>query len=52
MLSLIIFLAYNSSESRNPFVENAIQYTIAAAHATFDKNKKEALDKLLLQGNV
>ncbi|KAA3460340.1 phosphomevalonate kinase [Gossypium australe] len=37
-------------ESRNPFVENAIQYTVAAAHATFDKNKKEALDKLLLQG--
>ncbi|KAL4384410.1 hypothetical protein GQ457_15G008070 [Hibiscus cannabinus] len=40
----------SSSESRNPFVENAIQYTVAAAHATFDKNKKDALDKLLLQG--
>ncbi|XP_039069243.1 phosphomevalonate kinase, peroxisomal-like [Hibiscus syriacus] len=40
----------SSSESRNLFVENAIQYTIAAAYATFDKNKKDALDKLLLQG--
>ncbi|GMJ06019.1 hypothetical protein like AT1G31910 [Hibiscus trionum] len=40
----------SSSESRNPFVENAIQYTVAAAHATFDKNKKDALEKLLLQG--
>ncbi|PPD81572.1 hypothetical protein GOBAR_DD21512 [Gossypium barbadense] len=43
-------LSRESIESRNPFVENAIQYTVAAAHATFDKNKKEALDKLLLQG--
>ncbi|XP_022736387.1 phosphomevalonate kinase, peroxisomal-like isoform X2 [Durio zibethinus] len=40
----------SSSESRNPFVENAIQYAVAAAHAVLDKNKKDALDKLLLQG--
>ncbi|XVF13699.1 hypothetical protein REPUB_Repub08aG0230300 [Reevesia pubescens] len=40
----------SSSESRNPFVENAIQYTVAAARATLDNNKKDALHKLLLQG--
>uniref|UniRef100_A0A5B6ZHL2 phosphomevalonate kinase n=1 Tax=Davidia involucrata TaxID=16924 RepID=A0A5B6ZHL2_DAVIN len=40
----------SSSESRNPFVEYAVQYAVAAAHATFDKNKKDALHKLLLQG--
>ncbi|XP_017973406.1 PREDICTED: phosphomevalonate kinase isoform X1 [Theobroma cacao] len=40
----------SSSESRNPFVENAIQYAVAAGRATLDKNKKDALDKLLLQG--
>jgi phosphomevalonate kinase len=33
-------------------VEQAVQYAVAAAHATFDKNKKELLHKLLLQGNV
>ncbi|KAF5938793.1 hypothetical protein HYC85_023052 [Camellia sinensis] len=37
-------------ESRNPFVEYAVQYAVAAAHATFDKDKKETLRKLLLQG--
>ncbi|CAK7356051.1 unnamed protein product [Dovyalis caffra] len=37
-------------ESRNPFVEQAVQYVVAAAHATFDKDKKDALNKLLLQG--
>ncbi|CAK9153242.1 unnamed protein product [Ilex paraguariensis] len=40
----------SSSESRNPFVEYAVQYAVAAAHATFDGNKKDALQKLLLQG--
>jgi len=40
------------SESRNPFVEQAVPYAIAAAHALFDKDKKDALHKLLLQGNV
>ncbi|XP_062146548.1 phosphomevalonate kinase, peroxisomal [Alnus glutinosa] len=40
----------SSSDSRNPFVEQAVQYAVAAAHATFDKNKKELLHKLLLQG--
>ncbi|XVE65356.1 hypothetical protein DITRI_Ditri07aG0174400 [Diplodiscus trichospermus] len=40
----------SSSESRNPFVENAIQYAVAAGRATLDENKKDALDKLLLQG--
>ncbi|KAI3749944.1 hypothetical protein L2E82_20565 [Cichorium intybus] len=37
------------SESRNPFVEYAVQYSIAAAYATLDKNKKNELQKLLLQ---
>ncbi|KAI9191500.1 hypothetical protein LWI28_009219 [Acer negundo] len=40
----------SSSESRNPFVENAVQYAVAAAYAIFDKNKKDVLHKLLLQG--
>lgn len=38
------------SESRNPFVEYAVQYAVAAAYATFDDNKKDALQKLLLKG--
>lgn len=42
--------AVSSSESRNPFVEYAVQYAVAAAYAIFDKNKKDALHKLLLQG--
>jgi hypothetical protein len=33
-------------------VEQAVPYAIAAAHALFDKDKKDALHKLLLQGNV
>ncbi|KAF7809455.1 phosphomevalonate kinase, peroxisomal [Senna tora] len=40
----------SSSETRNPFVEYALQYSLAAAHATFDKNQNELLHKLLLQG--
>ncbi|KAM3233225.1 phosphomevalonate kinase, peroxisomal isoform X2 [Capsicum annuum] len=40
----------SSSESRNPFVEHAVEYAIAAAHATFDKDKKDMLHKLLLKG--
>ncbi|CAA0838245.1 GHMP kinase family protein [Striga hermonthica] len=40
----------SSSDSRNPFVEYALQYAIAAAHATFDNSKKEELHKLLLLG--
>ncbi|CAA0835743.1 GHMP kinase family protein [Striga hermonthica] len=40
----------SSSDSRNPFVEYALQYAIAAAHATFDNTKKEELHKLLLLG--
>ncbi|PON62949.1 Phosphomevalonate kinase, ERG [Trema orientale] len=39
-----------SSGSGNPFVEQAVQYSVAAAYATTDQNKKEALQKLLLQG--
>lgn len=39
------------SDSRNPFVEHAIQYAIAAAHLASDKDK-EALHKLFLQGNL
>ncbi|RAL40353.1 hypothetical protein DM860_006423 [Cuscuta australis] len=40
----------SNSDSRNPFVEYAVEYAIAAAYATFDKHKKDALHKLLLQG--
>nr|XP_023913649.1 phosphomevalonate kinase, peroxisomal [Quercus suber] len=40
----------SSSESRNPFVEQAVQYAVATAYATLDNNKKEFLHKLLLQG--
>ncbi|CAL9217032.1 unnamed protein product [Arabidopsis halleri] len=39
----------SASDSRNPFVEHAIQYAIAAAHLATDKDK-EALHKLFLQG--
>ncbi|KAI7994315.1 Phosphomevalonate kinase, peroxisomal [Camellia lanceoleosa] len=46
----LTFQFVSSSESRNPFVEYAVQYAVAAAHATFDKDKKETLHKLLLQG--
>ncbi|KAM0847799.1 hypothetical protein ACQ4PT_054794 [Festuca glaucescens] len=41
----------SARESGNPFVEQAIQFSIAAAKATItDKEKKDTLDKLLLQG--
>nr|AZK89901.1 phosphomevalonate kinase [Jasminum sambac] len=40
----------SSSASRNPFVEYAVQYAVAAAYATFDKIKQDTLQKLLLQG--
>ncbi|KAK7317142.1 hypothetical protein RJT34_01120 [Clitoria ternatea] len=40
----------SSSDSTNPFVEYAVQYSVAAAYASFDHNKKELLHKLLLQG--
>ncbi|XP_028052072.1 phosphomevalonate kinase, peroxisomal-like [Camellia sinensis] len=43
-------LAYNLCESRNPFVEYAVQYAVAAALATLEKDKKDLLHKLLLQG--
>uniref|UniRef100_A0A0E0KBD8 phosphomevalonate kinase n=1 Tax=Oryza punctata TaxID=4537 RepID=A0A0E0KBD8_ORYPU len=39
------------TESANPFVEQAVQFSVAAAKVTVaDKEGKEALDKLLLQG--
>ncbi|GKU95847.1 hypothetical protein SLEP1_g9155 [Rubroshorea leprosula] len=40
----------SSSESRNPFVEHAVEYAVAAAHATLDNHKKATFEKLLLQG--
>ncbi|XP_028759492.1 phosphomevalonate kinase, peroxisomal-like [Neltuma alba] len=40
----------SSSETRNSFVEYAIQYSVAAAQATFDKNKKNLLHNVLLKG--
>ncbi|KAL2935422.1 Phosphomevalonate kinase peroxisomal [Bienertia sinuspersici] len=36
--------------ARNPFVEQAVQYVIAAAYARFGKDKKDMLRKHLLQG--
>ena len=47
--SLVLVLHFR--ESANPFVEQAIQFSIAAAKATItDKESEDALDKLLLQG--
>lgn len=40
----------SSSGSRNPFVEHAVQYAVAAAHERLDKDKKDRLQTLLLQG--
>ncbi|XP_071919555.1 phosphomevalonate kinase, peroxisomal-like isoform X4 [Coffea arabica] len=39
----------SSSASRNPFVEHAVQYAVAAAHAKLGKDKTDALQKILLQ---
>ena len=50
LVSLIV-LVLHFRESANPFVEQAIQFSIAAAKATItDKESEDALDKLLLQG--
>ena len=38
------------SDSRNPFVEYALQYSVAAAYANFNSDKKNVLHKLLLKG--
>ncbi|KAJ6800696.1 phosphomevalonate kinase, peroxisomal-like isoform X1 [Iris pallida] len=41
----------SSRESTNPFVEQAVQYVVAAAKGIFtDKTRKDALDKFLLKG--
>nr|AWK21661.1 phosphomevalonate kinase [Panax sokpayensis] len=40
----------SSSHSRNTFVEYAVQYSVAAAYASLDNDKKNVLHKLLLQG--
>ncbi|XP_066388397.1 phosphomevalonate kinase, peroxisomal-like [Miscanthus floridulus] len=41
----------SARESTNPFVEQAIQFSVAAAKATIiDKERKDVVDKLLLQG--
>ncbi|XP_051137255.1 phosphomevalonate kinase, peroxisomal-like [Andrographis paniculata] len=49
-LKHILLQPISGSDSRNPFVENALQYVIAAAYATFDQEKKVELRKLLLLG--
>ncbi|KAK1408757.1 hypothetical protein QVD17_40787 [Tagetes erecta] len=50
-MSLKDFTLDCSSESRNPFVEYAVQYSIAAAYATLEENKSNnKLQKLLSQG--
>nr|WNX96116.1 Phosphomevalonate kinase2 [Ayapana triplinervis] len=43
-------LQCTSSEARNPFVEYAVQYAVAAAYSRCENNKKDLLQKLLLQG--
>jgi phosphomevalonate kinase len=49
-MSLTALLLY-FRESTNPFVEQAIQFSVAAAKSIItDKDKKDAIDKLLLQG--
>ncbi|XP_058761008.1 phosphomevalonate kinase, peroxisomal-like [Vicia villosa] len=48
-LKNITILTVSSSETRNPFVEYAVQYSMDAAYATFDQKKKDLLHKLLLQ---
>lgn len=45
-------LLMKSSEMRNPFVELAIQHSIAAAYATFDETKKQTLCNMLLKGKL
>lgn len=40
----------SSRDPKNPFVEEAVQYCVAAAHAKLDKDKKDVFEKLLLQG--
>ncbi|XP_051130081.1 phosphomevalonate kinase, peroxisomal-like [Andrographis paniculata] len=40
----------SSSGSRNPFVEHALQYAVAAAETRLDKTKMDDLQKLLLLG--
>lgn len=49
-LKHLLLQCASSSNSRNPFVEYAVQYSVAAAYATLDNDKKNALHKLLLQG--
>ncbi|KAJ0566573.1 putative phosphomevalonate kinase [Helianthus annuus] len=49
-MSLKDFTLNCSSESRNPFVEYAVQYSVAAAYTTLDKIKRSKLQKLLSQG--
>ena len=46
-----IYLFYFFSDARNPFVEQALQYVIAAALAKFDQDKKHDLQKRLLLGD-
>nr|UWY16154.1 phosphomevalonate kinase [Dioscorea composita] len=41
----------SSRDSSNPFVERALEYSVAAAKAiSYDKGTKDELDRLLLQG--
>ncbi|KAI5656391.1 hypothetical protein M9H77_25184 [Catharanthus roseus] len=49
-LKYLTLQCVSSSDSRNPFVEHAIRYVVAAAYAKFDNDRKDSLRKLLLQG--
>ncbi|XP_058103975.1 phosphomevalonate kinase, peroxisomal isoform X1 [Magnolia sinica] len=48
-MKLLIPIA-GHGDSSNPFVEQAVQYSVAAAHSIYGKGKKDGLHKLLLQG--
>ncbi|KAK9699010.1 hypothetical protein RND81_08G147200 [Saponaria officinalis] len=45
-----ILQCVSPSDGRNAFVEQALQYVVATAYAKVDKDKKDALEKLLKRG--
>lgn len=49
-LKHLIMQSVSPSDSRNPFVEYAVQYAVAAAYSRLDSSENGALMKLLVQG--
>nr|ABY27562.2 phosphomevalonate kinase [Arnebia euchroma] len=49
-LKYLTLQSVSLSDSRNPFVEYAVQYVVAAAYSRLDSSGKDALTKLLLRG--